>query len=81
LTLIWGTVAVKVAAERVAAVDAVIRENSNLSRALQEHTSRTVNAVDQVLLDVKLAYERNGRAPDPQALLRISVIAARSSTW
>jgi signal transduction histidine kinase/ActR/RegA family two-component response regulator len=47
--------------ERSQAITAVEKSSANLVRTFEEHTVRTLNAVDQVLLLAKYQYERLGR--------------------
>ena len=77
LALIWLLVPAKLRQERAQQVDGAVRDMSNLARTFREHASRTVGAVDQLLLQVKREYEQGGQAPDLKALFGASLVGGK----
>ena len=83
--LIWGiAVAVllmagfalqyKTSSELVLERSAIATSNSNLLRALQEHSLRTLKSVDQAVLFLKFQYEKKGAAVDIPEYVREGMI-------
>ncbi len=72
LILLWGAVATQLNLDRVAVLGAARTNNDNLARAYSEHVFGTVKLLDQVLLRVKDAYERDRLGPDLSQGLRES---------
>jgi signal transduction histidine kinase len=64
LALTWTAVLVKARTEREQQMQAIVRANGNLARAFEEHTVRTLAAVDQTVLFLKHQYERYGDRVD-----------------
>ena len=73
LLLLWGAVATQLNQDRKAVLDAARTNNDNLVRAYSEHVFGTVKLLDQVLLRVKDAYERDRLGPDITQGLRESL--------
>lgn len=64
LALTWSAVGYKARSEREQQLQSTIRSNGNLARAFEEHTVRTLAAVDQTVLFLKYQYERFGERID-----------------
>lgn len=62
--LFWGAVLVLANHDRERTIADVMTSNANLARAFEEHTVRTLNAVDQLSLLIKKQYEKQGRSFD-----------------
>lgn len=74
LALTWSAVAWKARTEREQQLQAVVRSNGNLARAFEEHTVRTLAAVDQTVLFLKYQYERFGERVDIADYVREGMI-------
>lgn len=74
LALTWSAVAYKARAEREQQLQATVRSNGNLARAFEEHTVRTLSAVDQTVLFLKYQYERFGERIDIADYVREGMI-------
>lgn len=74
LALTWSAVAWKARIERDQQLQAVVRSNGNLARAFEEHTVRTLAAVDQTVLFLKYQYERFGERVDIADYVREGMI-------
>jgi two-component system sensor histidine kinase BarA len=74
LALTWSAVAYKARSEREQQLQAVVRSNGNLARAFEEHTVRTLAAVDQTVLFLKYQYERFGERVDIADYVREGMI-------
>lgn len=64
LALAWGGVALELHLKRTDAVQAEVRQNANLARALQEQTLRVIAAVDQAMLRVRDAVIQGHMEPE-----------------
>ena len=64
LLAIWVVILQANRAERQSAINDAYRATSNLARAFDEHTVRTMRAADQVLFDIKRRYEAQRQAFD-----------------
>lgn len=64
IAVLWGATIYKIGVERTLEIEAINRENSNLARAFDEHTTRTLKSVDQAVLFLKFQYERIGASLD-----------------
>ncbi len=76
LALLWAGVLYKVAAEARLEEQAIEKRTMNLARVFEEHTIRTLGAVDQALLFVKYQYEREGDALDIGSAVEGGMIVA-----
>lgn len=74
IAALWVMAVERVNSERREAQDHAFRESSNLAIALEEHTSRTIKGVDQVLLFVRHEYERDGPKLNIRKLLNSGTI-------
>lgn len=77
LTLLWAGVLYKIAAEARLEEQAIERRTMNLARVFEEHTARTLGAVDQALLFVKFQYEREGDALDIASAVENGMIVSK----
>jgi diguanylate cyclase (GGDEF)-like protein/PAS domain S-box-containing protein len=57
IAVFWALALERIGFERAEAVAEVERQNANLALAFEEHTLRTVKAVDQAVLFIKREYE------------------------
>ena len=64
---IWTAVELQIAQERATKIRDVMRENSNLSRAFEEHTVRTLAYIDEIAISIQRQYERQGSRFDLKA--------------
>ncbi len=62
IAAMWWAVYVLVASDRDHTVESVRLANTNLARAFEEHTARSIDYVDRLALELKLQYERSGTA-------------------
>jgi diguanylate cyclase (GGDEF)-like protein/PAS domain S-box-containing protein len=69
MAVVWALAFERVGYERSNVVDDALRNNSNLSLALQEQTLRTIRSVDQVLRFIEREYLDEGVQPSMQRLL------------
>jgi len=86
--LMWTAVESLVRHERDSRMAEVKRANSNLARVLEEHTIRSLSAVEELSLLIKERFEREGERFDvtglfaatqvPKALVRNAVITDQS---
>ncbi len=58
--IVWAVTAQRVRFERNETIAAVVKQNSNLAIAFEEHTVRTLKGVDQALKLIKHRYEQEG---------------------
>jgi signal transduction histidine kinase len=77
LVLIWGAVAYEIGQDRADARQEWLRNLENLTRAIEEHTVRTVTGVDEALKYVRAQYLRQGPALDLAGMVRRGEISAR----
>jgi signal transduction histidine kinase/CheY-like chemotaxis protein len=61
LALLWGAITAHLGVERRQSYDNAVKDAGNLALAFSDNILRTVQAIDQTLLFVRIAYER-----DPQ---------------
>jgi hypothetical protein len=61
---LWSAVEFLVREEREVKVSEVMEENANLTRAFEEHTIRTLEYIDAVLVRLKRNYETQGKRLD-----------------
>jgi len=64
VAVMWAAVLLELHARESREIAAMMRENANLARALEEHTTRTLQSVHQIALLAKVEYERSGAAFD-----------------
>jgi diguanylate cyclase (GGDEF)-like protein/PAS domain S-box-containing protein len=64
VVIFWAIALERIAFERGQAVAEVERSNANLALAFEEHTLRTVKAIDQAVLFIKREYETHGAQVD-----------------
>jgi diguanylate cyclase (GGDEF)-like protein/PAS domain S-box-containing protein len=69
IALVWTVTFERVRYERQDAIDDALRENSNLTLALEEHTMRTLKGVEQALRYLKHEYQEEGRRFDLPGLI------------
>ena len=62
--ILWLAISAQISADREQAIELARRDNANLARAFEEHTLRTLTAVDQVALQVKRQVETVGTGFD-----------------
>ena len=67
LVLLWATAGVYLLDDRARTIETARITAANLSRAIAEHLSGTVHIIDQMLLHLKLAYEKDPSGFDPTA--------------
>ncbi|MHB8786642.1 MAG: cache domain-containing sensor histidine kinase [Thauera sp.] len=72
----WAGVLIKVEAEAELEQRAIDRRTMNLARVFEEHTIRTLGAVDQALLFVKFQYEKEGDALDIASAVQQGMIVS-----
>jgi len=70
LLLIWGAILYEIKEDRADARAEWTRNLENLTRAFEEHTTRTVTSVDQAVLFVRAQYLRYGLQTDLPGLVR-----------
>jgi signal transduction histidine kinase/FixJ family two-component response regulator/HPt (histidine-containing phosphotransfer) domain-containing protein len=59
VAVLWGGIIHSLSVEREQALQGAAQDTSNLSRAFEEHIVRSIKAVDQTLLYVREAYEKD----------------------
>ena len=64
LALVWTSIAVETHSEREEAIDAAIRQSSNLAIAYEEHVIRTLKALDAVAVFIRHEHDSHGAALD-----------------
>jgi hypothetical protein len=64
---VWAAVELQISQERATKIRDVMRENSNLSRAFEEHTVRTLAYIDEITISIQRQYERQGSRFDLKA--------------
>ncbi|MDR3590891.1 MAG: ATP-binding protein [Negativicutes bacterium] len=64
LCSIWIGLYFKVQSERRLEIDGAVRETASFARAFEEHTSRTIQGMDQTALSLKYQCEKEGLAID-----------------
>ena len=69
IALVWIFLSMTIHQDRAFEETAHQRASSNLARAFEEHTVRTINLIDQTLILLKREYEI-GQAPDLEAFYR-----------
>lgn len=74
IALGWVLTFERVQYERGQAIRDAVAQNSNLAIAFEEHTVRSLKAVDQMVLLVLHEYREHGRALDLSKLIRAGVI-------
>jgi signal transduction histidine kinase len=72
----WAGLLIKIEAEASLEQQAIERRTMNLARVFEEHTIRTLGAVDQALLFVKFQYEKEGDALDIASAVKQGVIVS-----
>jgi two-component system, NarL family, sensor histidine kinase BarA len=77
IAVLWGATTYKIELERTLEVEAINRENSNLARAFDEHTTRTLKSVDQAVLFLKFQYEKLGASLDIADYVREGMIISQ----
>ncbi len=73
---IWVVVPAELANREEREVAGIMRENANLARAFEEHTTRTLQSIDQLALLAKAEYQRAGAAFDIGAFARTARLDA-----
>jgi signal transduction histidine kinase len=76
LALTWSAVEYRARADRAQHLESVVRANGNLARAFEEHTVRTLAAVDQTVLFLKHQYQRQGGRVDIAEYVREGMIVS-----
>jgi PAS domain S-box-containing protein len=66
----WVVFESQLTRERANKINDVMRENSNLARAFEEHTIRTLGYVDEFVIAIQKQYEAKGRNFDLQTFYR-----------
>jgi len=74
IAVIWTIVIVQLQSEREETIAGAIKQNSNLVRAFEEHTTRTVKGVDAVTRFLVYEYARLGAKTDIAKLIENGVI-------
>ena len=64
IAAMWWIVQGLVASDHEHTLEAVRQANTNLARAFEEHTARSLDYVDRLAVELKLQYEERGRAFD-----------------
>ncbi|MGB0127221.1 MAG: ATP-binding protein [Rhodocyclaceae bacterium] len=77
IAVLWGAAIYKIEVERNLEIEAINRENSNLTRAFEEHTTRTLKSVDQAVLFLKFQYEKVGTSLDIANYVREGMIISQ----
>jgi signal transduction histidine kinase/CheY-like chemotaxis protein/HPt (histidine-containing phosphotransfer) domain-containing protein len=75
IALVWGAIAHTLSAERDAAIRGAYLNAANLARAFEENIVRSLSAVDQTLVYVREAYERDPAHFDIGAWTRSTTLA------
>ena len=81
LVLLWGTVLVKLQAERDTEIADVMKDTANLARAFEEHTLRTIREADQVLHFMQDLHRSQGARLDLRRLVEDGPIIGRIYTY
>jgi len=68
----WIAVETKITQARATKISDVQRENSNLARVFEEHTIRTLEYVNEIVLSIQKQYEAKGRHFDLQTFYKES---------
>ncbi len=66
----WIAVEAKITHTRATKISDVQRENANLARAFEEHTIRTLDYVNEIVLSIQKQYEAKGRRFDLQTFYK-----------
>jgi two-component system, NarL family, sensor histidine kinase BarA len=77
IAVLWGAIIYKIEVERALEVSAIERQNSNLARAFEEHTIRTLKSVDQAVLFLQFQYEKLGASLDIANYVREGMIISQ----
>ncbi len=64
IALVWAASLAYLRHARQSEIESVKTGNANLARAFEEHTVRTIQQIDQILLLVKREFERPGQSAD-----------------
>jgi signal transduction histidine kinase len=70
IAVLWTGVLYSLSVERDQAIRDAMQNASNLARVFEEHTIRSLKAVDQILLTVREAYEKDPKGFDVGAWVR-----------
>ena len=77
IAMIWiGAIAAS-RQDRATTLEGWTRESSNLVRALEEHTTRTMHYVDEIALQVKTQYEKQGARFDMVKFFEDTIVDRR----
>jgi diguanylate cyclase (GGDEF)-like protein/PAS domain S-box-containing protein len=69
IVVVWTATVKRINFERASAIDAVMKQNSNLAIAFEEHTARTLKSVDQTLQFIRGQYPELGKALDLRKMI------------
>ncbi len=69
LCCIWAGLYYIVQNERQLEIKSAVKENANYARLFEEHTVRTINGLDQIVLDLKNRAEKDGLDIDLRRLV------------
>ena len=70
IAVMWIAVEAKITQARATKISDAQRENSNLARAFEEHTIRTLEYVNEIVLSIQKQYEAKGRRFDLQTFYK-----------
>ena len=80
IVLVWAAVVVHAKSERESAVTDIVRQNSNLAMAFEEHTYRTIKEIDAATILIAHEYGRLGAALDLSRYISEGLIDGRLFT-
>ena len=70
IAVMWIAVEAKITQARATKISDAQRENSNLARAFEEHTIRTLEYVNEIVLSIQKQYEAKGQRFDLQTFYK-----------
>ena len=70
IAVMWIAVEAKITQARATKISDAQRENSNLARAFEEHTIRTLGYVNEIVLSIQKQYEAKGQRFDLQTFYK-----------
>lgn len=74
LIMSWSAIVYKINDERRNELALINRNNANLARVFEEHTIRTIQSIDQVILFIRNQYEKVGNRIDIASYVRDGLI-------
>ena len=80
IAIVWGTVIAQVRFDRRVTVDNAVRQNSNLAKAFEEHTVRTIKGIDAAVMFIAHEYARLGMKVDIAGYIKEGFVDGRLFT-